>query len=96
MVDEIEDVMEVWFDGGGGTLEEISKEVDGVGVDAGAFVFGGMENCVANVAREGEGLMRGRWWVARVGVWWDWSSVELVDVGDVVRSDRCDRLGGTS
>ncbi len=33
-------------------FEKITKEVNGVSIDAGAFVFGGMENCVANVARE--------------------------------------------
>ena len=27
--------------------------------------------------------------------WWDWLCVELVDVGYVVGSDCCDRLGGT-
>jgi len=35
-------------------FDKVFKEVNGVCVDACAFVFGCMEYCVANVARKGE------------------------------------------
>ena len=54
LVDQIDDVMQVWFDGGDGLFDKGCKEVVGVCVDACAFVFCCMEYCVANIARKGE------------------------------------------
>ena len=54
MVDQVEDVVEVWFDGGDGLFDERCEEVDGIGVDAGAFVLCSMKDGFADVARKRE------------------------------------------
>jgi len=76
-------------------FDERREEVDGIGVDAGAFVLGRVKDSFADVARKGERLRRG----GRVGVgvmsWGDWLGVKFVDVGDVIGANGCDGLGGT-
>jgi hypothetical protein len=52
LIDKVEDESEVGLRGGMRVFEEGGKEIDGVGIDAGAFVLGGMTDRLADVARE--------------------------------------------
>ncbi len=50
MVDGVEDELQVRFDGGICAFEEGDEEVDGVGVNAGPFIFLGMKDSLAYVS----------------------------------------------
>ncbi len=50
MVDGVEDEAQVRFDGGDGALNKSDEEVDGVGVDAGPFIFLGMKDSLAYIS----------------------------------------------
>ncbi len=50
MVDGVEDELQVRFDGGDGAFDKSYEEVDGVGVDAGPFIFLRMKDSVAYVS----------------------------------------------
>ncbi len=50
MVDGVEDEAQVRFDGGDGAFDKSDEEVDGVGVDAGPFIFLGMKDSLAYVS----------------------------------------------
>jgi hypothetical protein len=94
LVDGVDNESQVRFDRGDGAFEENDEEVDGVGVDAGPFIFLGMKNSVAYVSCKGVRLV----WSGRVGIGAasvrdEWS-VELVVVEDVVRANCGDGLGG--
>jgi hypothetical protein len=75
-------------------FEEGGKKIDGVSIDAGTFVFGGMTDCLADVAREvvwlGRRERRGR----RVAERRDLFSVKFLDMWEVVWANSGNRLGG--
>ncbi len=50
MIDSVEDESQVRFGGGDGAFDKSGEEVDGVGVDAGPFIFLGMKDSVAYVS----------------------------------------------
>ncbi len=50
MVDGVEDEAQVRFDGGDGAFDKSDEKVDGVGVDAGPFIFLGMKDSLAYVS----------------------------------------------
>jgi hypothetical protein len=95
LINGVEDESQVRFDGVDGAFDKSDEDVDGVGVDAGPFIFLGMKDSVAYVSYlevrlVWSGGVRIR--VASVGDGW---SVELVGVNDVVRADCGDGLRGT-
>jgi hypothetical protein len=57
LVDEVEDKVEVVFDGGYFTFDKNGEEINRVSVDTGTFVLGSVKDSFADVAREGVGLM---------------------------------------
>ncbi len=50
MVDGVEDEAQVRFDEGDGAFDKSVEEVDGVGIDAGPFIFLGMKDSLAYVS----------------------------------------------
>ncbi len=50
MIDDVEDEAQVRFDGGDGEFHKSDEEVNGVGEDAGPFIFLGMKDSLAYVS----------------------------------------------
>ncbi len=70
LIDQVEDETQIVLDGRVLAFEEGGKYVDGISVDPGAFVLGGVAGGVANVSREAVGLgggERGGGWVIQGG-----------------------------
>jgi hypothetical protein len=66
LVDKIEDEVEVILYCGYFTFDKGGEEVNQVSVDTGAFVLGSVKDSVADVTREGVGLV---WRCGGVEVW---------------------------
>lgn len=59
LVDEVKDETDIVLRRGVRTFEEGSEDIDGVGIDAGTLVLGGVADCVTYVTGETVGLVRG-------------------------------------
>ena len=95
LVDEINDKTNAVLRRGVRAFEEESEDIDGVGIDAGTFVFCGVANCVTYVTREAIGLVRGERGGRGVAQWGDRLGIEFFDVDDVLCANRGYGLGGT-
>ena len=60
LVDEVKDETDIVLRRGVRTFEEGSEDIDGVGIDAGTLVLGGVADCVTYVTGETVGLVRGK------------------------------------
>ena len=59
LVDEVKDETDIVLRRGVRVFEEGSEDVDGVGIDAGTLVLGGVADCLTYVTGEAVGLVRG-------------------------------------
>jgi hypothetical protein len=92
LVDKIEDEVEVMLYCAYFTFDKGGEEVNRVSVDTGAFVLGSVKDSVADVTREGVGLVWrcGGWgWMV---AWRNGLCVQFVDMGDIGGADSSNRL----
>ena len=73
-------------------MNEVYKDIDGVGIQSGTLVATGMEDGGEDVAREG--IWLGGWWRRGVVLDGDWLGVEFVDNVDVGVFNGGNRGGG--
>ena len=94
LVNEVKDKADVVLRRGVRAFEEGSEDIDGVGIDAGTFVLGGVANCVTYVTREAIGLVRGERGGRGVAQWGDRLGIEFFNVDDVLWANCGYGLGG--